>query len=239
MTNFVSLNYEKHRNLKIKTGFGKDFGDSGSIVEVVPQEFRNVATNYPIVLTQFEDGGRFTACALLGLDLGENLFIVGDEWEATYIPLHIQRGPFRIGLQQQEGSDDQNMVISFDIDSELVNESDGELMFEDDGSPSPYLKKMNGILSRLVAGTEAAEIFAAALEKFDLVKPMDISIEFAEGKVGKVQGLHSIDEEKLRELSGDDLKELNDNGVLMLAHIIIASRAQMDRLIDRKSALLQ
>jgi len=239
MTNFVLLNDEEHRKLKVKTGFGEDLGDSGSLVEVVPQEYRNAATNYPIMLTQFEEGGRFMACALLGLDLGENLFIDGDKWDATYIPLHIQRGPFRIGIQQKEGRDEPDMVISIDTDSGRVNEVDGEPLFEEDGSPSPYLKNMNTVLSRLVAGTEAAKIFAAALEKFDLVKPMDISIEFKDGKTGKVQGLHSIDEEKLKALSGDDLKELNENGILMLLHVVIASLAQIDRLIDRKSALLQ
>jgi hypothetical protein len=239
MTNFVLLNSEEHRNLKVRTDFGEDFGDGGSLVEVVPQEFRNVATNYPIMVTQFEEGGKFTACALLGLDLGENLYIVDGKWDATYVPLHVQRGPFRIGIQQKDGTDQPDMVISIDTDSGRVTEAEGEPLFEEDGSPSEYLKYMNAVLSKLVAGSEAAKIFAATLEKFDLVKPMDISIEFADGKTGKVQGLHSIDEDKLKALSGDDLKELNENGVLMLLHIIIGSLAQIDRLIDRKSALLQ
>lgn len=239
MTNFVLLNSNEHRNLKVRTDFGEDFDGGGSLVEVVPQEFRNIATNYPILVTQFEEGGKFMACALLGIEMGENLYIVDGKWDATYVPLHVQRGPFRINVQQKQGSDQPDMVMSIDTDSGRVNETDGEPLFEEDGSQSEYLKYIDTVLSRLVAGAEAAKIFAAALEKFDLVKPMNISIEFADGQKGTVQGLHSIDEEKLQALSGDDLKELNANGVLMLLHIVIGSLAQIDRLIHRKITLAQ
>ena len=223
----------------MKTGFGEDFGDRVRLVEVVPQEFRNVATNFPIMLTKVEEVGGYIGCAILGFEPGENLFISDGKWDATYVPLQIQRGPFRVGMQKKEGSDEPDMVISIDTDSPRVNEAEGEPLFEEDGSQSKYLKYINTVLAGLVAGAEAAKILAAALEKFDLVKPMDFSIEFADGVKGAVQGLHSVDEEKLQALSGDDLQELNKNGVLMLLHIVIASVAQIDRLLQRKSTLAQ
>ena len=79
-----------------------------------PDEFRNVQAHYPIVFRR-DAGGGFQPLALFGLHEGANLFLQGDRWDATYIPLSVQRQPFLIGIAGEE----RLMPVRFIVDPDL------------------------------------------------------------------------------------------------------------------------
>src|SRR3546814_13348111 len=67
-----------------------------------PAEFRSVQAHYPIVFRATGDDS-FQPIALFGLRDGENLFLDGDGWDATCLPLAVERQPFLIGTAEDGG----------------------------------------------------------------------------------------------------------------------------------------
>jgi hypothetical protein len=74
MTNAVLLDNVTHKDLRVKTGFTAEFGDSVNQVLVFPTEFAFIQREYPIFFRRNKKG-EYQAVALLGLDKGENLFL--------------------------------------------------------------------------------------------------------------------------------------------------------------------
>ena len=96
MSNRVPLDNVEHQSLRVANIPSSDHAKVNQAL-VVPGEFEDVQREYPIFIRKDQDG-RFVAVALLGLDKGENLFLVGDRWEARYIPASIRRYPGARGV---------------------------------------------------------------------------------------------------------------------------------------------
>src|SRR4051812_33968607 len=108
-----------HRDLRIVTTRGAAWGDDPMSSPVFLSEFRSAQATYPIVLQQAGDGGGFPPVALMGLRNGENLFLDAHGWDAHYIPLAIERGPFMIGRGDNE------LMVHLDIESPRVGRDEG------------------------------------------------------------------------------------------------------------------
>src|ERR1700740_2579464 len=107
----VQLDNNTHRDLRIVTTRGAAWGDDQMTSPVFVQEFRSVQACYPIVFQPADNGPGMQPVALLGLRNGENLFLDERGWDAPYIPLALQRGPFMIGRAGEQ------LTIHVDMDS--------------------------------------------------------------------------------------------------------------------------
>jgi hypothetical protein len=91
------LTSDTHRELRVRTERGAELGDAVMTALVVPDEFRRVQDEYPILFRLNHERDAFTPVALLGFETGENLFLDGDRWDSRYIPMSIDIQPFLIG----------------------------------------------------------------------------------------------------------------------------------------------
>src|SRR3546814_6688784 len=82
---------------------GARFGDRVMSSVTFPAEFRSVQAHYPIVFRATGDGS-FQPIALFGLRDGENLFLDGDGWDETCLPLAVERQPFMIGTADRKST---------------------------------------------------------------------------------------------------------------------------------------
>ena len=130
MTNIVVLNTEAHRDLRVRAKASARFGDDQRFVPVVVGEFALLAVHYPILLSKDAETGAFYAGAMLGFDEGENLFLDEAKGFDAYRPLNLQRAPFFAAGDE----------LAIDLDSPRVDEVEGELLFDDRGTPTPYLQ---------------------------------------------------------------------------------------------------
>ncbi|MGB5411943.1 MAG: SapC family protein, partial [Woeseiaceae bacterium] len=96
MSQHEVLNKEKHRGLRIKTGYSAALGDAVMYVMTYPMEFRDVQSCYPILFTKDPNTGGFFAAAILGFETDQNLFLQENGWDASYVPAMVQRQPFLI-----------------------------------------------------------------------------------------------------------------------------------------------
>ena len=97
MSDHVILDSNTHRDLRVQTAAGEEYGDAVMSALVVPEEFRQVQAYYPIVFRKDLERGAFAALALFGFEKGENLYLDGNQWDARYKPLAAAIKPFLVG----------------------------------------------------------------------------------------------------------------------------------------------
>ncbi|MDH3410543.1 MAG: SapC family protein, partial [Gammaproteobacteria bacterium] len=154
MPNHVLLNNVDHKDLKVITARSAEYGDDVQFAITFSWEFRSIQAHYPIFFRKGPKDGEFIAVALFGFVDKENLFLSDAGWDASYIPLTVEREPFLIGFQQPagSGSSDKAPVIHLDIDSPRISDSEGEAVFLAHGGISAYLERINSILNTINEG---------------------------------------------------------------------------------------
>lgn len=229
----VLLNNIDHHDLRVIATHAVEYGDSVNLTPVFPTEFEEVQREYPI-LFQRDDAGAFQAVAVLGLDRDENLFLSDAGWQARYIPAVHRRGPFVIGLQEKDNGEREPM-IHIDLSNPRVSREQGEPLFLQHGGNAPYLEHVTDALRTLYSGIEHAQPMYAALDAAGLLMPVEIEAALSEEEVYAFPGFYTIAQDRLAELSGEELVLLHGTGYLRLAYLAAASLGNMSRLIDLKN----
>jgi hypothetical protein len=235
MSQYQILNREKHRRLRIRTGYGAALGDAVMCVMTYPMEFRDIQGCYPILFTKDPNTGGFFAAAVLGLEADQNLFLQGDRWDATYVPAMVQRQPFLIATGGE--GDDKPPVVSLDLDHPRVSQDDGEALFGSEGEPSEFLKQKIGLLDKLHRGLQHGRGFIDTLLQHQLLVQIVLDLAFTDGGKKTLQGFYCISEERLYRLQGDALESLNKAGYLQPVFMAVASLSRVRDLIERRNRL--
>lgn len=239
MANHALLNNVDHKNLKIITTRSADFGDNVMYTMTFADEFRSIQAHYPIFFHKQSDTGNFQAVAVFGFEEAENLFLNADRWDASYLPLTIERQPFLIGFQSVPAGGERQTVIHVDMDSPRISESEGEAVFLEHGGLTPYLERINSVLHTIHEGVERDSAFFDALLEFELLESFTLDVELNDGAKYRMAGFYTINEEKLGALGGEALAKLNREGHLQPIYMAIASLSNIRDLIDKRNALLE
>ena len=241
MSNVVALNNESHRNLKVSTKRGAEYGENIHLVPVVANELRNLVLEYPVCITKDPNTGQFSLCALLGFEPGENLYLQGNDWEAQYVPLHIRRQPFMVGYRNPDAAhgEEKGAVITLDLDSKRVVEAEslqeGERLFDDEGNNTPFMQQVSDLMGQLMVGMESTTAFLNVLADNDLIEPAHINVQFASGEQKRYEGLYTVNDEKLQKLDADQVVTMHQHGYLQAAYWLSASMGQVRKLIQKKN----
>jgi hypothetical protein len=230
MTNNVLLNNIDHKDLRIITTRSADYGDDVMFAPTFPAEFRSVQAHYPIVFRKMADG-QFQPLALFGFQEKQNLFLGPLGWDATYVPLMIERLPFLIGRS------DQQLMVHVDLDSPRVSRTMGEPVFLPHGGSTEFLERMNSVLLAIHGGLESTAPFIGQLLEYQLLESFVLDIQLANGSQNRLTGFYTINEERLTNLSGFGLELLSKAGHLHAAYMAIASLSNFRALIERQNRL--
>ncbi|HEY5852349.1 MAG TPA: SapC family protein [Lysobacter sp.] len=226
MPNHVLLNNIDHKGLRIDTGHGAALGDDVMFTVTFPAEFRNVQAHYPIVFHK-DAQGELQPVALFGFEQGNNLFLDGGRWDATYLPLAIERQPFLIGRDGQE------LMVHIDLDHPRVRSDQGEMLFRDQGGTTDYLDRVTSVLMTLHDGLTSSPAFMEALLRHDLIESFTLDVELDGGSLNRLVGFYTINEERLRALDATALDELHRGGHLEPVYMVVASVSRFRDLIAR------
>jgi hypothetical protein len=231
MTDHAILSADDHRNLRVQTVRGADLGDAVMCCIAVPDEFRQVQNDYPILFRLDVERDTFTALAMFGFQNGENLFLDGGRWHAEYLPLAIDIQPFLIG----GSAADREKQVHIDLASPRIAAAEGMRIFDEDGQPTPYLEAVIAKLGALDAGYQESHDFFAALRRHALLEPLSLEITLDDGSTNRLVGFHVIDEARLRALDAATTAELHEAGHLMPIFMALASLGKLRGLIARKN----
>lgn len=240
MSKYLLLSQSAHSKIKVITERGAAYGDNQMHAMTFPFEFRDIQSSYPIFFAKDGESGQFYPLALFGFVRDENLYLNGNSWDASYIPLMVERNPFLIGFQQTSDAEngEQTPVVSINIDSPRVSETEGEALFTDSGEPSEYLQKAMQNLQTIHSGHEQNQEFIAALLENDLLEGFNLEITLKDGSNNRLEGFYTINEEKLASLQPETLGKLHEQGFLQAIYMAVASFSRVTGLIGKKNATL-
>jgi len=228
MPQHALLNNVDHAGLRIQTGHGAHFGDALMFATTFPAEFRDVQAHYPIVFRKSDDGTTFEPVALFGLEEGENLFLANTGWDATYVPLTVQRQPFLIGVDGDE------LLVHIDLDNPRCSTTIGEPVFLPHGGTTDFLERANSTLLAIHQGVQATPVFIAALIALELLESFVLDVEQGDGSAGRLAGFYTINEDRLAALDAEVLGRLHRAGYLQAIFMAVASLSNLRALIERK-----
>jgi len=237
MTNHVLLNNIEHQDIRVIKERSAQYGDNVMAVPLMPGEFRDAQNDFPIFFHKDPNSEKLVPFAMFGLVQGENLFLEDACWNAKYLPLVLEKGPFLIGIQERSDGD-KGFVISLDLDDPRVSRSEGEVLFLPHGGNSPYVERISYVLNAIHEGQGETQGFMDAMLEHELVEPFALNVELNDGSKHRLEGFHTVHEEKLTQLGGDALVELNRKGYLLHAYMVLASLSNIRKLIDKKNQRL-
>jgi hypothetical protein len=239
MTRLIALDSTAHRPIRVDQERVLAQAAQLNMLPVVLSEFLKLCVQYPIVLTKNGATGQFTCVALFGFEKHENLFWRQERWDALYVPLHVTRQPFFLGVDPQTtGETDPRRVVCIDMLNAAVGQAHGEAIFDDHGAETTYLQQMKQTLATLLTGEEQTGRFVRKLLALELVRPMRLEIEFVDHHKQRVDGLYTIDEERLKVLAGEAIAELHALEYLPPIYTMLASLGHIYSLVQRKNQLL-
>ena len=230
MPNHVLLNNIDHKDVRIVTARSASYGDDVMLAITFPAEFRDLQAHYPIVFRKTPDGASFEPVVLFGFQERENLFLGPDGWDASYVPLAIERQPFLIGITNGEP------LVHIDLASPRVSAADGEAIFLTHGGNTEFLEHVNSTLLSIYQGVQATPPFIAALIEHALLESFVVDIELNDGSQNRLAGFYTINEDKLNALGVDAVGRLHRAGYLQALYMVLASMANFRALIERKNA---
>lgn len=227
------LNNRDHAALRVRQDLSEY--ENSIYCPIVLPEFRRLQSCYPLVFTRPSDGSAYQPVALLGLQADENLFVDEGAWKSPHIPLLIERGPFLIGTAAKVNNDGSGEnFVAINSEHKAVNSTEGERLFNEDGSNTEYLNHLSDILKLIHSGIQTTTEFVNALTTYELITPLTLRVPLSRGNAAEVTGLYAIDEERVRSASENVLMLLHNNNWLMPIYMMIASLAQVTHLADRK-----
>ncbi len=229
MANHARLNFEDHKALKVSNQFSAAFGDDKNRCPVFTSEFGSLQKEYAIFLERNSENGTYQAVVFLGFDDKENVYLGGDgQWNANYIPASIAKGPFLIGLTNEDAK------IDLDLDHPKVGADEGHTLFTEDGKPTQYLDYVSDTLFCLHEGIKESQAIYQLWEKHDLISAIDLNINFDDGNDFSANHLLTINHEKLQSLSAEALLELNQENALEKAFWMLSSLSNVHQLMARR-----
>ena len=229
MPQHALLNNVDHADLRIVPGHGAALGDDIMFAATFPAEFRDIQAHYPIVFRKSDDGATFEPIALFGLEQGQNLFLSPTGWDATYIPLTVQRQPFLIGVDGDE------LLVHIDLHNPRCGATLGEPVFLPHGGTTPFLERANAMLLAIHQGMQATPVFISALVALELLESFVLDVELDDGTQGRLAGFYTINEDRLAALDADVLGRLHRAGYLQAIFMAVASLSNLRALIERKN----
>jgi hypothetical protein len=226
------LNATQHGKMKVRTILRMAQVGHTHAIPVTVDEFTLVQRHYPIV---FSVGDNPLPIALMGLNEGVNVFLDEDGRPLdanAYIPAYIRRYPFLLARLRPDSDE---LSLCFDPTASAVGDFDeGQTLFDGD-QPSDATKAILQFCEQFEAAGQRTAAFVEELTKADLMMDGEVAIQpegFQQPFI--YRGFRMVDEEKIRNLRGDELRKLNQNGILPLIYAHLFSLSEMRAVFARQ-----
>jgi hypothetical protein len=219
------LSSTSHRNWKLRMLQALPTMGSTHGVPITIDEFQLAQRHYPII---FSSGENPVPLALMGLNEGVNTFFdaEGKLSENAYVPAYIRRYPFILARPRP---DTDELSLCFDPTAGAVGEfEEGEPLFDGD-QPSEATQRVLSFCEQFETSAQRTGQFVQELIQHKLLIEGELGIEQEGNSTPYVyRGFQMVSEELVRELRGDVLRKMSQNGMLPLiyAHMFSLSLAR-------------
>ncbi|HEX7872377.1 MAG TPA: SapC family protein [Sphingobium sp.] len=214
-SDLVPLNSQQHADFRLRPTDAAPLLAEHHAVPLTIDEFVQAQRFLPIVFSSGEDP---VPLALMGLNEGVNT-IVDDEGKlrgATYVPAYVRRYPWMLARLRPDSDE---LSLCFDPAVGTVGAfEDGDALF-DGTEPTELTKNILAFCESFEQAAARTAEFMKELKTYDLLMEGEVAIQ-PEGadKPYVYRGFQMVNEQKLRDLRGDTLRKINQNGMLPLIH---------------------
>ena len=229
------LSSQQHGDYRIRPAEAAPFLANQHAVPLTVEEFPLVQRRMPIVFAAGQDP---VPLALMGLNEGVNVFI-DDQGKLVeqdvYVPAYIRRYPYMLAKLRP---DTDELSLCFDPTSETIGAFDeGERLFEN-GEPTDLTKGILSFAEQFEQAGQRTAQFVKELSDLKLLMDGEVSIQ-PEGAAQPFiyRGFQMVDEKKLSELRGDQLRKMAQSGMLPLVYAHLFSLSLMSELFGKQMAL--
>jgi hypothetical protein len=229
------LSSELHADYRIRPATSAQFLSTQHAIPVTIDEFALVQRFMPIVFSAGEDA---IPIALMGLNENVNVFVDADgalTEDNFYVPAYIRRYPYLLARLRPDA---QELSLCFDPTSDTIGKfEDGEPLFEN-GQPSEVTKNILAFNEQFEqAGARTAQ-FMKELREAELIMDGEVSIQQDGMEQPFVyRGFQMVNEEKLADLRGDQLRKMSKSGMLPLLYAHLFSLSLMRDIFARQVRL--
>ncbi|MBC2778260.1 SapC family protein [Parasphingopyxis marina] len=213
----VPLSSQQHGNYKLQIRPKLPFLTGTHAVPVTIDEFVVIQRYMPIV---FSSGENPVPLALMGLNQGVNVFLNDDgtliDGRPVYMPAYVRRYPFLLARLTEES---QELSLCFDPTTDIVGEhEEGDPLFEG-ADASQTTKDLLGFCEQVETSGHRTVAFVKELQDADLLMEGEVSIDTpTSDKPFVYRGFQMVNEEKLKELRGDQARKFVQNGIMPLIY---------------------
>ncbi|KFG89620.1 SapC-like protein [Sphingobium herbicidovorans NBRC 16415] len=211
----LPLNSVDHAAYRSRTVETAPFLTKQHAVPLTVDEFVAAQRFVPII---FSAGDEAVPLALMGLNEGVNTFL-DDEGKLrgpAYVPAYVRRYPWMLAKLRPDSDE---LSLCFDPTSEAVGEFDeGQPLFED-SKPSELTQGVLKFCEDFEQAAARTGQFMKDLKELDLLMDGEVAIQVPGNDQPFVyRGFRMVNEEKLRDMRGDQLRKISQNGMLPLIH---------------------
>lgn len=229
------LSSELHANYRIRPANVAPFLRGQHAIPLTVEEFPLAQRFMPIVFSAGEDP---VPLALMGLNEGVNVFIDADgklTEENFYVPAYVRRYPFMLARLRPDADE---LSLCFDPTSDTVGAFDeGDALF-DGSEPTELTRNILSFNESFEQAGQRTAAFAQELRELELLMEGEVSIQHEGYEQPFVyRGFQMVNEEKLVDLRGDQLRKMAKSGMLPLIHAHLFSLALMRDIFARQVRL--
>lgn len=228
----VPLNSNEHAKLRLKPADAAPFLKDQHAVPLTIDEFVVAQRFVPII---FSAGDEPVPLALMGLNEGVNTFLDDDgKLRGTgYVPAYVRRYPWMLAKLRPDSDE---LSLCFDPTSDTLGEfkKEGEALLED-GKPTELTQNILKFCEDFEQAAHRTGLFMKDLAEMDLLMDGEVAIQVPGNEQPFVyRGFRMVNEEKLRDLRGDQLRKINQNGMLPLIHAHLFSLQLMREIFEQQ-----
>lgn len=225
----LPLSTVDHADYKTRTVDAAPFLTTQHAVPLTVDEFVSAQRFVPII---FSAGNDSVPLALMGLNEGVNVF-VDDEGKLrgpAYVPAYVRRYPWMLAKLRP---DSEELSLCFDPTSPAVGQfEDGNALFAE-GQPTELTQGVLKFCEDFEQAAARTGQFVRELQDMDLLMDGEVAIQTPINDQPFVyRGFRMVNEEKLRDLRGDQLRKINQSGMLPLIYAHLFSLQLMREIFE-------
>ncbi len=229
----VPVNTQDHADFSLRPIESAPYLAVQHAIPLTVDEFTQAQRYLPII---FSAGSDPVPLALMGLNEGVNVFLdeEGKLRGPSYVPAYVRRYPWMLAKLRPDSDE---LSLCFDPTSEAIGQFDeGEKLFED-GKPADVTQNVLKFCEDFEQAAARTGNFMTELKALDLLMDGEVSIQVPGNDQPFVyRGFQMVNEEKLRDLRGDQLRKISQNGMLPLLYAHLFSLQLMRDLFDMQVA---
>lgn len=232
MTKHVPLAKDKHAKLKVINSGDYTRYKNQNLIPIVARDFYTLCAEFPLVFVSNQGTEDFIPVAIMGLKEGQNLYCQKEPFPSQVVPMGFGNAPFAITAADPNRD---QFVVMIDEDSNLLSETEGNPLFTEAGEKTEYMEARVEALAQAAQEREQTVQICKLLKEKDLLATQQVQLQHrADGQRYNIDGIYTINEEKLNGLSDEEFLEFRKIGLLSLIYAHLSSLQQLRRVSQRQ-----